>query len=535
MIEFAHLINELSGTKSLNDKCALLIQYFSEAEESDKLHALSLLSGVKPKRTIRTKQLKEWCIEFTGIEGWLFQESYQMVGDLAETIALLVSNNINNPEEIKSNKQSLSNVLDTLESLRGAEELEKRKYIFQKWEQMDVRECFVFNKLITGGFRVGVSASIVNKALAQLLNQSVSEVQHRLSGKWTNQNTSWEQLLMSNTNEKSKPYPFYLCHAVDENNIVFSPNDWYAENKWDGIRGQIIKRDNEIFIWSRGEELITDQFPELAELKEHLPDGTVLDGEIICMTREGKKVIPLPFSLLQKRIRRKKPGKLLMKEAPVMFIAYDILEWGGRDIRNTTLKYRREILEIFILGLNKNQIFISPLLEFETNKDLLTIRDKAKKEKAEGIMLKRKDSLYLSGRKKGDWWKWKSDPYSIDCVLLYAQAGHGRRGGLYTDYTFAVRDGERFITFTKAYSGLTDKEIKEVDTFIKKNGVEKFGPVRTVKPELVFEIAFEGIQESKRHKSGVAVRFPRISRWRKDKNVNQINTLEDLKSLLSKA
>jgi DNA ligase-1 len=533
MNEFANLIHELSETKSLIEKSTLINEYFSKADDQDKLRALSLLIGVKPKRTIRTNQLKEWCIENTGIEEWLFQECYQMVGDLAETITLLTSNHFQNINELNANKQSLSNILDELESLSRADDSQKKLYIIQMWKQLNTQERFVFNKLITGGFRVGVSANIVSRALAQLLNQSLSEIQHKLSGKWTHQTTSWEQLLMSKVSDLSKPYPFFLCHAVDENINEFSPNEWYAENKWDGIRGQIIKRENEIFIWSRGEELMTDQFPELAALKENMPDGTVLDGEIICMVKTEQSIYPLPFNLLQKRIGRKKPGKQLLQEVPVMFIAYDILEWERKDIRQEPLKKRRHILDSFFQTFNANKIVISPLLEFENKQDLKSIRDKARKEKAEGIMLKRKDSLYLSGRKKGDWWKWKSDPFSIDCVLLYAQAGHGRRSGLYTDYTFAVRDGERLVTFTKAYSGLTDIEIKEVDAFIKKNAVEKFGPVRTVKPELVFEIAFEGIQESKRHKSGVALRFPRISRWRKDKTVDEINTLDDLKALLN--
>ena len=533
MNEFATLIHHLSGTNSILEKKVLLADYFSKAEDQDKLWGLALFIGKKPKRTISAGQLKEWCAEFTGIQEWLFEASYQRVGDLAETISLLISNQMKTEKQNIENRQNkLSEYLLKLILLSKSDKDVKKNYIISQWQTLNRNECFVFNKLITGGFRVGVSENLISSVISQLLDKPLSEIQHRLSGNWTPENTLWGELLVKDVADLSKPYPFYLCHAVDENNIEFSPNEWYAESKWDGIRGQIIKRESEIFIWSRGEELITDQFPELVVLKELLPDGTVLDGEIICINQSEHIISPLPFSLLQKRIGRKKPGKQLLQEAPVMFIAYDILEWERKDIRNEPLKKRRIILDSFIQTLKANQVVISPLLEFKNKQDLKSIRDNARKEKTEGIMLKRKDSIYQSGRKKGDWWKWKTNPFSIDCVLLYAQAGHGRRSGLYTDYTFAVKDGDRLVTFTKAYSGLTDEEIKEVDAFIKKNAVEKFGPVRTVKPELVFEIAFEGIQESKRHKSGVALRFPRISRWRKDKTVDEINTLNDLKSLL---
>jgi DNA ligase-1 len=534
MKEFATLIYHLSGTNSVLEKKVLLADYFSKTEDKDKLWALALFTGRKPKRTISATQLKKWCAEFTGIQEWLFEASYQIVGDLAETISLLISS-LNNSEK-QNNEQrqiNLSAYLKTLMSLSQSDEENKKSYTISQWKILDQNECFVFNKLITGGFRIGVSENLISSAIAQILDKPLSEIQHRLSGNWTPEKTTWEEILVRTIEDQSKPYPFYLCHPVDENRIDFLPDEWFAENKWDGIRGQIIKRKNEIFIWSRGEELMNDQFPELVGLKEILPNGTVLDGEIICMNKSEETITPLPFSLLQKRIGKKKPGKMLLQNAPVMFIVYDLIEWDEKDLRSETLRKRRNMLELLIDSLNSDSIVLSPLIEFSNSEDLRIIRSRSRKENSEGIMLKRKDSLYLSGRKKGDWWKWKRDPFSIDCVLLYAQAGHGRRSGLYTDYTFAVKDGYRLVTFTKAYSGLTDEEIKEVDAFIKKNAIEKFGPVRTVKPVLVFEVAFEGIQESKRHKSGVALRFPRISRWRKDKTVDEINTLDDLKLLLS--
>jgi DNA ligase-1 len=530
MNEFATLIHHLSGTTSQSEKIQLLSDYFSTEDEKSKLWALALLCGNKPKRTIRTTQLKQWCIEFTEIKEWLFAESYQLAGDLAETIALLVNNKKETPITKKENKQqNLAGYLEELSALNTSADEEKKTYIFQQWHLLNINECFVFNKLITGGFRIGVSESTVCHALAKTFGKPVSEIQHRLSGNWTPDSVSWNDLLLKPVTEISKPYPFYLCYQV-ENNSEFHPDEWQAEWKWDGIRGQIIKRENELFIWSRGEELITDHFPDLHTLNNTLINGTVLDGEIICMHAVGENIRPLPFSVLQKRISRKKPGKQILKDAPAYFVAYDLLEWEGQDIRHKALQERRYLLEkLFIKNEN---LIISPLIKFQDSAELETIRANAQKHQCEGVMLKRKDSPYLSGRKKGDWWKWKKDPLTIDCVLIYAQVGHGRRSGLYTDYTFAVKDGDRLVSFTKAYSGLTDKEIKEVDAFVKKNGIEKFGPVRTVKPELVFEISFEGIQESKRHKSGVALRFPRINRWRKDKKPDEINTLDDLKVLL---
>jgi len=310
--------------------------------------------------------------------------------------------------------------------------------------------------------------------------------------------------------------------------LLGPPGEWQAEWKWDGIRGQIIKRNDQLFVWSRGEELMTDKFPEYSVLKELLPNGLVLDGEIIPST-EGR---PRPFALLQTRIGRKNVTKKQLQETPITFFAYDLLEWNGEDWRGKTLVERRQQLEAVVEHTNHPVIRLSPVIRFDSWDALTALRRQSRDMGSEGIMLKKKDSTYQVGRKRGDWWKWKIEPLVIDCVMIYAQKGHGRRSNLYTDYTFAVRDGDKLVSFTKAYSGLTDKEFAEVDAFVKRNSLEKFGPVRTVKPELVFEIAFEGIAASNRHKSGVALRFPRISRWRKDKPVSEINTLDDLKKML---
>ena len=371
--------------------------------------------------------------------------------------------------------------------------------------------------------------------MAKTSNISSSVIAHRISGNWHPVTTTFSQLLHQNEGETdtSKPYPFYLSYAIDKDFYSLAvPEEWQAEWKWDGIRGQIIKRNNELFVWSRGEELMTEKFPEYLPLQNLLPNGIVIDGEIICLQQNENEIQPLSFASLQTRIGRKNITKKQLTEAPVSFIAYDIIEHDGIDIRSKTMAERRQILASIVFDVNHPVLKISPVIDFSNWDELGEIRSRSREINSEGIMLKRKNSIYEVGRKRGDWWKWKIDPLTIDAVMIYAQKGHGRRSNLYTDYTFAVKDGDKLVSFTKAYSGLTDKEFAQVDAFVKRNSMEKFGPVRTVKPELVFEIAFEGIAASNRHKSGVALRFPRISRWRQDKTPDEINTLDDLKKIL---
>jgi DNA ligase-1 len=374
-------------------------------------------------------------------------------------------------------------------------------------------------------------------ALAKTVKISSSIIAHRISGNWDPATTSFDDLLSETVaaTDFSKPYPFYLAYAVDEDlDKLGEENQWQAEWKWDGIRGQIIKRNNDFFVWSRGEELMTEKFPEYNNFKDQLPDGTVIDGEIISLGAPAEEGVfkPLPFAALQTRIGRKNITKKQLTEAPVGFIAYDLLEFEGEDIRYKSMEGRRLLLEQVIAKTSYPALHISPVISFNSWEELGVTRTKSRDMGSEGIMIKRKSSPYQSGRKRGDWWKWKIDPLTIDAVMISAQKGHGRRSNLYTDYTFAVKDGDKLVPFTKAYSGLTDKEFAQVDSFVKRNSIEKFGPVRTVKPELVFEIAFEGIAASNRHKSGVALRFPRMSRWRTDKKADEINTLEDLKEML---
>ena len=531
---FADLVAEISATTKTNDKLDALVNYFAVAPEKDKVWVIALFSGRRPRRVVNSTLLWTWCNEIAGIPAWLFAECYHTVGDLAETISLLLPQP--SPSDMISSSSSslstsLSYYLEKFIEMEKQDEGIRKEFILASWQQMNQNEQFVFNKLITGNFRIGVSQKAMVNALAKTVSLSASVIAHRISGNWDPVTTSFAELLSetSISIDHSKPYPFYLAYALEEGpEILGEPNDWQAEWKWDGIRGQLIKRNNELFVWSRGEELMTDKFPEYHILKEMLPEGLVLDGEII-PSRDGK---PLPFALLQTRIGRKNITKKQLQEAPISFFAYDLLEYGGEDWRTKTMLERRIKLEEIIRTVKHSSVLLSPVIEFSSWDELASIRVKAREMNSEGLMLKRKNSIYQVGRKRGDWWKWKIDPLTIDAVMIYAQKGSGRRSNLYTDYTFAVKDGDKLVAFTKAYSGLTDVEFGQVDSFVKRNSIEKFGPVRTVKPELVFEIAFEGIAASSRHKSGVALRFPRISRWRKDKKPDEINTIEDLKSML---
>jgi DNA ligase-1 len=523
---FTELVNVLGTSTKTNDKLDALSHYFALAADKDKVWVIAIFSGRRPKRVVNSSYLQQWCIEMINLPQWLFEESYHTVGDLGETIALLLpeSNGTQEP-------QTLSWYIEKFIVLQKKEEALRKQFIIDSWMQMNKEERFVFNKLITGGFRIGVSQKTMVNALSRTVKLDASVIAHRISGNWDPVTTSFTQLLSeeSVSLDFSKPYPFYLAYALeDEIETLGDPHQWQAEWKWDGIRGQLIKRNNELFVWSRGEELMTDKFPEYHALKDMLPDGIVLDGEIIPSIEKK----PLPFALLQTRIGRKNVTKKQLQETPITFFAYDLLEWEGKDYRDMPLQARRDTLEKLVEQTNYPGLIISPVIEFAGWQQLPGIRSASRDMGAEGLMLKRKDSVYQAGRKRGDWWKWKIDPLVIDCVMIYAQKGHGRRSNLYTDYTFAVKDGDKLVSFTKAYSGLTDKEFAEVDNFVKRNSLEKFGPVRTVRPELVFEIAFEGIAASARHKSGVALRFPRISRWRKDKKPDEINTLEDLRKML---
>jgi len=525
MQRFAQLIEELNNTTKTNDKRDALLRYLQDAPDAGKVWLIAIFSGRRPKRLVNSTLMKSWTVEVSGMPQWLFEECYHTVGDLAETISLTL------PAPQNEQSPAIADILLRIQQLQKATEEEKKRFVLEQWQTLSRSARFVFNKIIIGSFRIGVSRSLVVQAVAAYAEKEVQEVAHMIGGNWDPFQVSFADLMHESIvrADDSKPYPFYLAYAMEGGAATLgAPDDWQVEWKWDGIRGQLIRRNDSLYLWSRGEELVTDRFPEMGVFFHSLPDGVVMDGEVLAY-QEGK---PLPFQYLQTRVTRKKLTKKQLTEAPVVFIAYDLLELNGEDLRNKTMQERRALLETLVSQVDSPYLILSPLVEFEKWNDLHTLMQTARERGCEGFMLKRKSGVYQAGRRRGDWWKWKIDPLTVDAVLVYAQKGHGKRSNLYTDYTFAVRDGEALVPFAKAYSGLTDKEIAAVDRFIRNNSLEQFGPVRTVKPELVFEIAFEGIAASGRHKSGVAVRFPRILRQRIDKNVDEINTLEELKQLL---
>ncbi|WP_093421517.1 ATP-dependent DNA ligase [Tranquillimonas alkanivorans] len=527
MKRFANLFTRLDQTTKTSLKVAALSDYFREAPEDDRLWTIALLSGRRPKRTVTTTRLREWAAERAGIPLWLFEESYPIVGDLAETIALVL------PDAEEESDRSLTHWISHIKSLSQHAEEERKRQVLEAWNQMGKTERFVFNKLITGGFRMGVSQKLMTRALSQATGVEEPDLAHRLMGDWSPETTSYRALILEHdpSADLSKPYPFYLAYQLDEGPWELGdPAEWAAERKWDGIRGQLILRGGDHYLWSRGEELMTDRFPELAVLKDFLPMGTVIDGEVLAWTQDA----PLPFAQLQKRIGRKTVPKKLLAEAPVILKAYDLLEHEGEDVRSIPFAERRNLLETLVeRAPPEAPVRLSPLVPFDHWDALAAERERSRDLQAEGVMLKRLDSPYRDGRRKGDWWKWKVDPLTVDAVLIYAQQGHGRRANLFTDFTFAVWSGNELVPFTKAYSGLTDAEFRRITAWVRKNTLERYGPVRAVKPEHVFEIAFEGIQESPRHKSGVALRFPRMARWRHDKPAQEANTLNDLREMLA--
>lgn len=526
MRAFADLYAALDATTKTSEKVEALARYFRGATAADGAWAVYFLSGRKPRQAVPTKKLQAWAAERAGVPGWLFEESRAVVGDLAEAIALVL------PPPTHAADRPLSEwVEQVLLTLREAGEERQKAEVLTAWASMDYRQAFVWNKLITGAFRVGVSQLLVTRALSQVSGVQAEVIAHRLMGDWQPTPASFAGLVSQDAADAdvSKPYPFCLAHALDGCPTDLGDiSEWQAEWKWDGIRSQLVRRGGRTFLWSRGEELVTDRYPELKHLGESIPDGTVIDGEIL----PWKAGQVLPFGELQKCIGRKTVGKKLLEEVPVVLMGYDLVEWEGRDVRDQPMAWRRVKLEELSAAVHSPSFILSPLVEAHSWEELARIRAGSRDRNVEGLMLKRKTSVYRVGRVTGDWWKWKVGPLTVDAVLIYAQHGSGKRAGLFTDYTFGVWDNGQLVPIAKAYSGLTDAEIKQVDAFVRRNTLETFGPVRTVKPELVFELGFEGIQPSGRHKSGVAVRFPRMLRWRTDKKAEEADTLTTVRKLL---
>lgn len=567
MKAFATLYSRLDATTSSNAKLAAMRDYFRDADPADAAWAVYFLAGGRPRQLVPTRVLRETAMQAAGLPEWLFEESYQAVGDMAETISLLM------PEAEHSSEDGLAVWMqDRLLPLRGLPPEELAERLPALWAQLDRLSLMVCIKLITGAFRVGVSKLLVTRALASLADLDPKRVAQRLVG-YTDlshrPSAEGYRALIAEESEHEhaqrggQPYPFFLAHALQApvdtfDTLLGAPDNWFIEWKWDGIRAQLVKRDGQIWVWSRGEELVSERFPELCELARCLPDGTVIDGEILVWkhapeTPAGELFDAAitgepsadgfgvqPFALLQQRIGRKNLTAKVLQDAPVAVLAYDLLEWQGDDWRQREHRERRVQLEAVVGQCPSPQLMLSPLVSGADWQDLARQREASRALGVEGMMIKARAAQYGVGRTKdvGVWWKWKIDPYSVDAVLIYAQRGHGRRASLYTDYTFAVWDGEpgdperKLVPFAKAYSGLTDEEMRKVDAIVRKTTVEKFGPVRSVTPTLVFELGFEGIAASSRHKSGIAVRFPRMLRWRLDKPVEEADTLATLRELL---
>ena len=563
MKAFAQLFGELDASTATSAKVDALKRYFAHAAPADAAWAVYFLAGGKPRQVVPTAVLRALACERAGLATWLFEEADQAVGDLAETIAHVL------PAPGPLSDVGLAAwVEQRLLPLRGVDPQEQAQRIGAYWNELDTAGRFLLTKLIGGGFRVGVSKLLVQRALAEHAALDPKLVAQRLMGytdaKQMPDAARFEQLVSHSASgpaDAGQPYPFFLAHQLDAAVEEFDsklgpPGDWLVEWKYDGIRAQLVKRAGRVWVWSRGEELMTDRFPEVVALAAALPDGTVLDGEIVVWKGAG----PAPFNLLQQRIGRKTLNKKVLADAPVAFIAYDLLEWHGQDQRGHAQSLRRGLLEAAVQAVPG--LHLSPAERRASWAELAVLREESRARGVEGFMLKHADARYGTGRTKSDgtWWKWKIEPLTVDAVLIYAQAGHGRRASVYTDYTFAVwnraprdaaeaqavvdaiarrvapqPDALQLVAFAKAYSGLTDAEFRGVDKVIRATTIEKFGPVRSVKPSMVFELGFEGINRSPRHKSGIAVRFPRMLRIRDDKPLHEADTMLQLEALLALA
>ena len=529
MKRFAQLYCELDGTNSTLGKIAALERYFSDAAPADAAWAVYFLSGNKPRQVVPSRKLYALAADIADLPMWLMDECYEAVGDLAETVAHVLP-----AATLPSDLSLAAWVEERLLPLGGASDEERKQSLAQAWSELDGFERLIWNKLITGEFRIGVSLRSVTRALSKVSGIEQEVIAHRLAGAWRPTGESYLALISPDgeQGEASRPYPLFLAYALETDPAATLGDiaDWQMEWKYDGIRGEVVCRGGGVYLWSRGDDLINDSFPDLVAAGAALPEGTVIDGEIV-VWRDGKAA---PFNALQQRLGRKAPAKALLERSPAGLIAYDLLEDGGIDVRGMPLTARRERLEAIVSGLpQESSIRLSPLVPAQTWDEAAQIRAASRDRGVEGMMLKRRDSGYGVGRTRGSWWKWKVEPYTVDAVLLYAQRGHGRRASLYTDYTFGVWDGATLVPFAKAYSGLTDAEIREVDRYIREHTLEKFGPVRAVTPAIVCELAFEGIQRSTRHKCGIAVRFPRILRLRPDKTAGEADRLETVRALAS--
>ena len=527
MKRFSALYEALDGTTSTNAKIAALAEYFRTAPPADAAWAIFFLTGRRLTRVVPSAGLRDWAMEITGMPEWLLRECYSAAGDFGELIALALDAV---PAAQPEPDRSLASwVEDRLLPLQKSDLATQRTMVLEWWRALPRAHRFLINKLLTGEFRVGVSHTLVVRALAAAANREATTIAARLMGDWM-PSAEWFTSIVSTDDAKeadpSQPYPFYLASPLEDPlDSLGDRADWLVEWKWDGIRAQLIRRAGQTWLWSRGEELITHRFPEIAAAATHLPDGTVLDGEVLAFKDDR----PMPFSALQQRIGRQKQVAQVMRAVPVVFVAYDILERGGVDVRQQLLNERRAMLSQILAAESVMRLSEEVTGSWDT---LAALRLESRERGVEGFILKRLDSSYGVGRRKGAWWKWKIDPLTVDAVLIYAQPGNGRRASLLTDYTFGVWDQGQLVPVAKAYSGLSNAEIEELDKWIRRHTLERHGPVRAVAPVQVFELGFEAIAPSSRHKSGIAVRFPRMLRWRTDKPASEADTLDALRRLI---
>ncbi|HUD41063.1 MAG TPA: ATP-dependent DNA ligase [Dokdonella sp.] len=537
MKRFAALYRELDRSTGTADKRAALVAYFREAPVEDAAWALWLLSGGKlaasRARIANSRELRAWIVAESGQPEWLVEDCYDHVGDLAETLALL----LDDPAAEDDDRPLHVWIERELLPPAGADEALRRDAVVRAWRTLGFDQRLLFNKLLTGALRVGVSQRLVQQALAEMSGIDIARIAQRMLGAWTPSPRFMRDLLTVEElpGDRQQPYPFFLASPLEPADGIEvaarlgEVGDWLLEWKWDGIRLQLIRRGGEVALWSRGEERLEGRFPEIEAAAGALARDCVIDGELLAWGEREDR--PLPFTALQKRIQRRKPGIRLLAEAPARVLAYDLLELDGTDLRTLPLRQRRETLATLVDQLADPRIALSPLVDARDWTEAARRREDARERGVEGLMLKRRESVYQVGRRRGDWWKWKIEPLTIDGVLLYAQSGHGRRSTLFTDYTFGLWDGEALVPVAKAYSGLDDREILELDRWIRAHTLERFGPVRSVPAEHVFELGFEAVNRSSRHKSGIAVRFPRILRWRRDKPAAEADRLDALKAL----
>ncbi len=538
MKAFTDLFIALDRTTRTNEKLEALRAYFRSAPPRDAIWAAYIMTGRRVGRTVSFRQLRNWAAEVSGYPGWLVDECYHLVGDLSETLSLIIPGDA----DLASPPALHVIIEETLKPLGQMTASEQRETIVRAWAMLTPEQRFVFHKLLSREFRVGVSATLLTRALSEVAGVDQQIMAHRLGGKWSPDEATWQRLMSAHdenateSRDPTLPYPFMLAHPLPGPvESLGSIGEWLVEWKWDGIRAQLIRRQGQTNLWSRGDESVTSAFPEIVQASAAIPNGTVIDGEIVAWNDAIER--PMAFAKLQRRINRKNVELSFWPDVPVAFIAFDLLEFEGRDIRTETLDARRTALAQLVRPLQSQGILrLSPPVaatDWETIDHLLK---ESRQRAVEGFLIKRRDSTYQAGRPTGLWWKLKVQPFTVDCVMIAAQSGHGRRAGLLTDYTFGVwsDDGE-LVPVAKAYSGLTDEEILEVDGWVRRHTTERFGPVYVVEPELVFELGFEAIQHSDRHKSGIAVRFPRMLRMRKDKTAREADTLQSLRALLAES